>query len=269
MKLAAGRASGWKRVPDAAAGDRVREHVRPAAARDHAGDAAGRRHLGRDDLRAHPARAEPARRRRVDVDLGEQRVVAHLAHELGARHARVARVDPVLIGQQHEQPRAQQHCDLGGERVVVAEGDLVGRGRVVLVDDRDDAPAEHRLERRARVQVARARVDVGRGQEHLARRAARPRAAPAARLRAAGPAPPPRPPAAPARRPAGRARAPRPRARSRRTRRRRRARPASPSAAISPASDRSSARRGRPRGSTSVEEPSLTTTARRTAATPA
>ena len=37
-----------------------------------------------------------------------------------------------------------EHRDLRGEEVVVAEGDLVGRGRVVLVDDRQHAPLEQR-----------------------------------------------------------------------------------------------------------------------------
>ena len=51
----------------------------------------------------------------------------------------VRAVDAVHLGEEHEQPRAEQHGDLGGERVVVAEGDLVRRGRVVLVHDGDDA----------------------------------------------------------------------------------------------------------------------------------
>src|SRR3712207_7222096 len=44
---------------------------------------------------------------------------------------------------------------------------LVRRGRVVLVDDRHDAPAEQRPQRAAGVEVVRARADVEEGQEHL------------------------------------------------------------------------------------------------------
>ena len=84
------------------------------------------------------------------------------------------------IGEQHEQPGAQQQRDLGGQRVVVAERDLVGRRGVVLVDDRDDVPGQQRLERGAGVQVAGAPPHVVGRQQHLR---ARPPAmrAPAAR----------------------------------------------------------------------------------------
>ena len=96
-------------------------------------------------------------------------MVPHLAHELGAGGAGVPRVQAVLVRQQHEQARAQQHGDLGGERVVVAERDLVRGGRVVLVHDRHDAPAEQGLEGGTRVEIAGARVHVRGGQEHLPR----------------------------------------------------------------------------------------------------
>ena len=43
----------------------------------------------------------------------------------------------------------EQDRHLGREEVVVAEGDLVGRGRVVLVDHRDDPPVEQLAQRRA------------------------------------------------------------------------------------------------------------------------
>ena len=60
------------------------------------------------------------------VDLGDER--------RRRVDARVGRVEPVGVGQQHQQLGAEQDRDLRGEEVVVAEGDLVGRGRVVLVD---------------------------------------------------------------------------------------------------------------------------------------
>ena len=80
-----------------------------------------------------------------------------------------ARVDALDLGQQHEQPRAEQHGDLRGERVVVAEGDLVGGGRVVLVHDRHDAELEQRVERVAGIDVGRAVAEVGGGEQDLRR----------------------------------------------------------------------------------------------------
>ncbi len=46
------------------------------------------------------------------------------------------RVDALHLGQEYQHPRANQDGDLCGQRVVVAESDLVGRSRIVLVDDR-------------------------------------------------------------------------------------------------------------------------------------
>ena len=88
-----------------------------------------------------------------------------------------ARVDAVDLRQQDEQPaRASEHGDLRGERVVVAERDLVGGGRVVLVHDRDGAEREQRVERVAGVDVGRAVGDVGGGEQDLRRRRAGARA---------------------------------------------------------------------------------------------
>ena len=67
--------------------------------------------------------------------------------------ARVARVERVHVRQHDQQVGRQQDRDLRREDVVVAEADLVGRGRVVLVDHRHDAPVEQLRERPARVQV--------------------------------------------------------------------------------------------------------------------
>ena len=64
-----------------------------------------------------------------------------------------AGVDALDLGQQHEQPGADEDRDLRRERVVVAERDLVGRRRVVLVHDRHDAARRERGERVAGVQV--------------------------------------------------------------------------------------------------------------------
>jgi hypothetical protein len=142
--------------------------AQPAA--DDGLDAARGRHLGGDDLRAHPARAQ--RRRRVaDREVAERREVRHRRDELGVGvQPRAGREQAVDVGQQHEQVGADEHRHLGGQEVVVAEGDLVGRRRVVLVDDRQHAPVEQLVQRAARVEVVRARAHVEERQQHLGRR---------------------------------------------------------------------------------------------------
>ena len=71
------------------------------------------------------------------------------------------------ICQQHQQSGPQQNRDLSGQEVVVAERDLVGRGRVVLVDDRNHPPGEQPRERLARIDVMRAGAHVEERQQHL------------------------------------------------------------------------------------------------------
>ena len=97
--------------------------------------------------------------------------VAHLADDprVGV-HARIGGVEAVDVGQQDQLVGRHEHRHLRGEEVVVAEGDLVGGGRVVLVDDRQHAPLEQRRERLARVQVVGARAHVEERQQHLGAR---------------------------------------------------------------------------------------------------
>ena len=80
---------------------------------------------------------------------------------------RVGGIETIGIGQQHQQPRLEQDRDLGGEEVVVAEGDLVGGGGVVLVDDRDHAPIDQPPQGLAGVEVVGASGDVGGGEQDL------------------------------------------------------------------------------------------------------
>ena len=100
----------------------------------------------------------PTARSRAEVDAARGRAVLDehaLAQHAGHR------------GEQHEQPRVHEHGDLRGERVVVAEADLVGRRRVVLVHDRHAAEREERGERVAHVHVRAALGDLGARQQDL------------------------------------------------------------------------------------------------------
>ena len=123
---------------------------------DHRRDPGGGRHLGGDDLRAHPARAQRrrscARSRSPSRSAGSRPRVDERAPRV---RARVGRVEAVGVGQQDEQVGADEDRDLRGEEVVVAEGDLVGRRRVVLVDRPARRASRAASQRLARVEVVR------------------------------------------------------------------------------------------------------------------
>ena len=55
---------------------------------------------------------------------------------------RIGLVEAVLIGQQHKAIGTNHDRDLRRQKIVVAERDLLGRRRVVLVDDRHNTPLE-------------------------------------------------------------------------------------------------------------------------------
>ena len=86
----------------------------------------------------------------------------------GARRARVAVVQAVDVGEQHQRVRADDVRDERGEPVVVAHPDLVGGHRVVLVHDRQHLEPEQALQRALRVAVVRAADHVVGGEQHLA-----------------------------------------------------------------------------------------------------
>ena len=81
--------------------------------------------------------------------------------------ARIGGEEAVDVGQQDQLVGGDQDRDLGGEEVVVAEGDLIGGGGVVLVDHRQHPPVEQRRKRLASVQVVRAGGHVEERQQHL------------------------------------------------------------------------------------------------------
>src|SRR6185437_2237687 len=81
--------------------------------------------------------------------------------------ARVAGVEPVDVGQQHQRIGADHLRDARAEPVVVAEANLRGRHRVVFVDDGHRAEREQCLERGARVEMAAALLGVLGREENL------------------------------------------------------------------------------------------------------
>ena len=145
---------------------RCKRPVHPALRDRHM---AARRHrvLGRGDLGHHAAggarRADVARHRldlrRDALDSGDPACLRVVA--------RVALVEAVDIREQDQQIGAHHHRDPRREPIVVAEADLVGGDRVVLVDHRHGAEREQRVDGAARVQVASARLGVLVGQENL------------------------------------------------------------------------------------------------------
>ena len=94
---------------------------------------------------------------------------ATLGEELRVGFGGMRGVDALDLGQEHEQPRTDEHGDLRRERVVVAERDLVGGCGVVLVHDGDDAEPQERHERVTDGDVGGALGEVGRGEQQLRR----------------------------------------------------------------------------------------------------
>ena len=119
-----------------------------------------------------PSPAAPALPTR---DAGEVGGVADVGQQRAARGARVGVVQPVDVGEQHQQVGVDQVRDQRGQPVVVAEPDLGGRHRVVLVDDREHAELEELGEGLVGVAVVRAPGHVVDGEQHLAGHDAVPR----------------------------------------------------------------------------------------------
>ena len=80
---------------------------------------------------------------------------------------RIGRVQPVEVGQQHEQRGTHVVRHERGEPVVVAIANLVGRDRVVLVDDRYGAEFQQASQRAPGVQVLSTVDEVVRHEQHL------------------------------------------------------------------------------------------------------
>ena len=76
-------------------------------------------------------------------------------------------VEPVDVGEQHQQVRARHRGDARREAIVVAIADLVGGDGVVLVDHRHAAPFEQLGDRAARVEIAAPLLGVAERQQDL------------------------------------------------------------------------------------------------------
>jgi hypothetical protein len=120
------------------------------------------------DLARHPAAAEPGAARPADGQRGEVLRPADPLDQPRPRPARIAVVEPVDVGQQHQRVRPDEVRDERGQPVVVAEPDLLRGDGVVLVHDRDDAERQQPVEGGLRVAVVRAAHDVVGGEQHLA-----------------------------------------------------------------------------------------------------
>ncbi len=79
----------------------------------------------------------------------------------------IGRVEPVGVGEQDQQVGLDQQRHLRGKSVVVAEAELVGRGGVVLVDDRHHLPVQQAPQGVARVEVLGPGRHVESRQQHL------------------------------------------------------------------------------------------------------
>jgi len=143
-------------------GDDRAEHLAGPAGGDHRRDAGSSGEPRGCDLARHATAAERA-------SSTESRGLGGGAvdEQLRIRGSGMRGIDPVHLGQEDEQPRACQDRDLCGQRVVVAECDLVRRSRVVLVHDGNDTELQQRVECIAHIDVARTFREIGRREQDL------------------------------------------------------------------------------------------------------
>ena len=151
--------------------ERVGERMLGAARRDNHRDSRARGLLRRLELGRHPAAAErpgavghqPAH---PGLGVGDQRNQSRVGPL-----ARVAGEHAGHVAQDHQQLRLHHPGHQRREHVVVAHADLFDRDGVVLVDDRNHAGCEQRLDRMDRVAAALALGQVLMGQQELRDRA--------------------------------------------------------------------------------------------------
>ena len=132
-----------------ASSSRIQTLPTPESRSDDGRDYGRCSYLDGEDLASHAAAAELRRLAEDQHPAPPSRMV----NERGARRARCAREDAVDLGEKDEQACADQNRDLGRERIVVPERDLVGCGGVVLVQDRHDTENEQSEQRFAGVDI--------------------------------------------------------------------------------------------------------------------
>ena len=115
-----------------------------------------------------PLRLPPARARRSSSMCS----TSGMSWRVGVA-ARVGGEQAGLVGEHQQQVGLHQVGHQRRQVVVVAQLDLVGGDGVVLVDDRHDALGQQRLQGVARVEVAAAVVQIGRGSAAPGRRRCR------------------------------------------------------------------------------------------------
>src|SRR5258706_922242 len=129
------------------------QHIFASPVRDHRRHAKAARGARGQELRTHASGAP----RRALAAGDFEHASSHFLQLRDARRATragIAVAQAVDVGEQDQEIRAAGVHDLRGELVVVAEAQLLGRDRVVLVDQRHDPIREELRERAARVQKA-------------------------------------------------------------------------------------------------------------------
>ena len=132
--------------------------------------AAARRQASRRHLRSHAASAENAAVAGLDgfeVLAGSDFVDTHCP-----RLSRVAVIERIHVGEQHQRVRGDQRSDDRRQSVIITKPHLRGGNRVVFVDDRHRTHLTQPLECALRVAGALTRTGIGLGQQHLASRPA-------------------------------------------------------------------------------------------------
>jgi hypothetical protein len=84
-----------------------------------------------------------------------------------ARQRRVAIVQTIDIRQQHHPLRPRRLRDARGEAIIVAEADLLGRDRIILVEHRHHPQIEQSIERGGSIEIAPSLLQIAKRDQHL------------------------------------------------------------------------------------------------------
>ena len=140
---------------------------RPPGGGQHGGDARLGGDRRRVDLGGHATGSDAAGADAARLDALQVGQAVHLGDLAGVALARVAVVEAVDVGQQDQRVRPGDVGDQRREPVVIAEPDLVGGHRVVLVDHRDHSQLKEPVQGALGVPVVAAPHQVIGGEQHL------------------------------------------------------------------------------------------------------